>query len=293
MGHRAILTFDTSAINCLADDADSCALIAGLSSGFYVRLTFMSVSEIVATTCGERRRTLLGVCRRLVASGDCFGPHNEVLTNLIARFEEVPSFDWTAVAVRHQEAENEIVRQENFSEGLSEEEREEAGEQAERFEQLYADAKPHFDKLFATGTEKRPASVSELVDRLQVDGGAFWRMAEDLYRRVAKDRADAATIRRFVQECPPFHSLLIAIFAAQYDRCVRPPWVGPSLRAGRADILMSICLPYCDQFVTNDSRQRECFREVVSICGLNVTVRSYQEFRSGFFVMGATAGLAT
>lgn len=284
MGNRPILTFDTSGINCLADDADSSVLIAGLRSGFYVRLTFTSVSEIIATTCGERRRVLLGVCRRLLASGDCIGPQNEVLTNLIAQFEEAPSFNWATVPVRLREAENEIARQENFSEELSEKEREEAREQASKFEGVYADAKPHFDDLFAAGTE-RPASVSELVARLQVDGGAFWTLARDLFRRVAESPAEGATIQRFVEQCPPFHALLVALCAAQYDRCVRPPGTGPSLRAGRADTLMSVCLPYCNQFVTNDPRQLECFREVVSICGLDVVVRSYQEFRTAFFVM--------
>ena len=66
MGSRPTLIFDTSGINCLADDADSAALIAGLQSGFHVRLTFTSICEIIANTNGVRRQVLLAVCKRLL-----------------------------------------------------------------------------------------------------------------------------------------------------------------------------------------------------------------------------------
>ena len=289
MGYRPILTFDTSGINCLTDDADSVALIVGLRAGFHVRLTFTSVSEIIATTSGERRRTLLGVCRQLLSSGDCIGPQNDLLTKLIVRFEESPApFDWTTVSVRLPEAEDEIARQENFTDDLSEEEREFSRVNERVFVKVYDDAKPHFDKLFAEGTERIPSSVSELVTQLQT-GGAFWTLAANLYSRVARKPADDSTIRRFAAECPPFYALMIALCAAQYERYVRPPMVSPSLRAGRNDTFVSVCLPYCHQFVTNDPGQLECFKEVVSIGSLDVTVRSYQEFRDSFFVTAASS----
>ena len=41
--NRPIITFDTSAINRLADDPDCEALIDGLGVGFHPRLTFTSV----------------------------------------------------------------------------------------------------------------------------------------------------------------------------------------------------------------------------------------------------------
>jgi hypothetical protein len=296
MGLSPILTFDTSGIsgtNCLADEPDSSALVAGLKSGFHTRFAFTSVSEIIATTSGERRRKLLRVCRGLLSSGDCIDPQHEIIRKMVKSFEETSPFDWTDVNVRFPEAENEIARQDNFGDDLAEEEREEARVLDGTFVKIYDDAKPAFDKLFAAGKEKVPRSVSELVARLQITGGAFWTLASNLYARVGRIRPDETTIRRFVTECPPFHALMIALCTAQYDRCVRPQNVGPSLRSGRNDTFMSVCLPYCEQFVTNDSGQLECYKEVISICDLNVDIRSYEDFRNGFFVMGAAAGSAT
>ena len=77
MAEQPILIFDTSGVNRLVDDPDSGALIAGLRSGFHVRLTFTSVSEIVATTNGDRRGKLLRVCRQL--AGDCIDPQHRII----------------------------------------------------------------------------------------------------------------------------------------------------------------------------------------------------------------------
>ena len=143
--------------------------------------------------------------------------------------------------------------------------------------------------MSAAGTDQAPTSVAEWVAQLQVEGGPFWTFARKLYKYVAKKPVDEPAIRRFVAECPPFHAWMIALCAAQWDRCLRPPNVRPSLRSGRNDTIMSVCLPYCQQFVTNDSGQLECYKEVVSICGLDVNIRSYEEFRSVFWVKGAVA----
>lgn len=288
MARRPVLTFDTSGINRLADDADSAPLLAGLKSGFYVRVTFTSISEIVATSSGERRRKLLDVCRKLLYCGDCIGPQDDLLTRLIHRFEEAPaSFDWATVPFTLPEAEAEIARQESFPDDLSTEEREFARANENIFVKIYDDAKPHFDALFAEGKATKPRSVAELVTILQ-SGGAFWTLAAGLYSRVARKPPDDATVKQFVAQCLPFRALLIALCAVQYERCFRSHGTRPSLRTGRNDTFMSACLPYCSQFVTNEPRQLECFTEVVSLTRLKVDVRSYQEFRDNFFVMAAS-----
>jgi hypothetical protein len=152
--------------------------------------------------------------------------------------------------------------------------REEARTYDKTFDKVYADAKPNFDKVFVAGGKDRPANVSELVAGLQ-KGGQFWTKARNLYERVAERPADDAAIRKFVAECPPFHALMIALCAAQYGRNAQPPNAPRSLRSGRADTLMAVCLPYCNQFVTHDPGQLSCYKEVVSLSGLGVTVRSY------------------
>jgi hypothetical protein len=290
MNSKPIWTPDTSGINWLADDPDSDALVAGLRSGFHVRLTFTSVSEVIANNDRERRVQLLRICRLLLSSGDCIDPQHEIIRKMVARFEESLSFNWRMIPVDFPEVQSEIAREENFSDDLAVQEREETRALDKQFLKVYEDAKPAFDRLFKNCADKTPVNVSELVARLQIPGGAFWTIAGGLYSRVGKLPPDETTVRRFTEGCDPFRALMIALCAAQYDRCIRPQNVGPSLRSGRNDTFMAVCLPYCHQFVTADPRQLACYKEVVSIAGLDVTVKSYEEFRNGFLLIGTTAG---
>src|SRR5271168_639614 len=120
-----ILTLDTSAINHLADDPESEALIAALTAGFYVRHSFSSVSEVIATTDPVRRSQLIAVWTRLLSSGDCIDPQHEVIRKMVSRFEAPAPFDWATVDVRFIEVESEILRAEVFTDELAAQEREE------------------------------------------------------------------------------------------------------------------------------------------------------------------------
>jgi hypothetical protein len=287
MGIGPRWTPDTSAINWLADDPDARALIAGLQSGFYPSIPFTTIAEAAATTDAARRMHLLRVCGALVSSGDCIDPVGEVIRKLVAHFEESAPFDWAKARIDVPEAQDAIARAEIFTDDLSALEREQSRASEKAFRTTYDDAKPEFDRLFASGSEDVPRSVSELVTLLQKPGGAFWNMAQKIYDRVAARAADDATIRRFTDACDPFRAMMIAIVAAQFDRCMKPSNGGPSLRAGRTDTFMAIYLPYCDEFVTSDPRQLECFKEVALIARLRVSVRTYEDFRRGLLV-GAT-----
>jgi hypothetical protein len=285
--NRPILIPDTSAINRLADDPDSEALIAGLKSGYFIRFPFTVVSEIIANSSPNRRKELLRVCRRLLAAaGDCLEPHHEVLKIMAARFEQSLPLGLEHVNFRMAEAENEIFAQENFDDDLAKQEREEGRSHDKVFVDVYASARTAFDTLAASGTQM-PGSVADLITLLQ-SSGAFWTLAKGLYDRVAKKPADDATIRRFHGECEPFRAIMAALFAAQFDRCIRTSKQSPSLKTGRNDTFMATCLPYCDQVITNDAGQMWCYREVVSVAGFDVSIRSYDEFCERLFVAGRT-----
>jgi hypothetical protein len=285
MDNRPIWMPDTSAINALADDADGPALIAGLKSDYFVRFPFTIISEIIATTCGVRRRQLLRVCRTLlVSAGDCIEPHHEILRVMVNRFENSFPLGIADVNLRLHEAENEILGAENFDDDLATQEREEGRTHNKTFVGVYADAKTAFDDLAARGIGM-PRTVADLVFQLQ-EGGAFWTLARNLYERVATKPASDEDICRFYKECEPFRVIMIALCAAQYDRCIKPAHE-PSLKTGRNDTFMATCLPYCDEFVTSDGGQLACYREVLSVARLNVIIRSYDEFRNRFSVIGA------
>lgn len=283
---RKIISFDTSAINRLADDPDSDALVAGLRAGYFIRFPFTAVSEIIATSSGERREQLLNVCRRLLAVGDCIEPHHEILKIMVTRFENSLPLDHVNVNLRMIEAENELLRAVNFDNQLAAEERKDNRLNDCQFRRVYDDAKEPFNKVAEKAAENRtrmPGSVIELVEALQ-KGGAFWTFARNLVERVATRPIDDAGLKLFYNQCDPFRALMVAIFAVQYDRCIRQPSDNRSLKAGRNDTFMATCLPYCDEFITDDRGQLACYEEVVPLAGLVTMIRSFDSFRDGLFV---------
>lgn len=279
MEYKPVRTFDTSGINCLADDPDSDLLIAHLRAGSHTRFTFTNILEIIANEDGERRRKLFDTCSRLLASGDCIDPQRRVMQNMVAGFEQTSPFDWTEVGVRFPAAERAIARRMDFSDDHARREREKARACEKEFRKMFADMRPAFDSLYEMGTDRPPANASDWVNQARINGGPFWILAGKLYSYVANHAVDEATIRRFVAQCPPFHAWVIALSVAMYDRCMRPTKVSPSLKSERNDIIMSFSFPYCRQIVSDDRKLLACYREVVSICGLNVAVLSYQKFR--------------
>src|SRR6266566_194266 len=60
---RPRIIFDTSALNALADEPESEAIVKSLGIGFRVRLSETSLAEIGATPRPERREELLALCR--------------------------------------------------------------------------------------------------------------------------------------------------------------------------------------------------------------------------------------
>jgi hypothetical protein len=283
---RKVVSFDTSAINRLTDDPDSDALMAGLTAGYFVRFPFTAVSEIIATSSGERREHLLSVCKPLLAVGDCIEPHHEILKIMVARFEHSLPLDHVNVNLRMIEAENELVRAVNFDNQLAAEERKDNRLNDRQFRKVYANAKESFDKVSEKAAEngtRMPGSVLELVEALQ-KGSAFWTVARNLVERVATRPLDDAGLKLFYNKCDPFRALMLAIFAAQYDRCIRQPSDNRSLKTGRNDTFMATCLPYCDEFITDDRGQLACYEEVVPLAGLLTMIRSFDSFRDGLFV---------
>jgi hypothetical protein len=284
MAERKRLIFDTTGINRFAEDRKSAdPLIAGLTSGYIVRVTATNVEESIATENPEKRNRLLEVCKELIkgVGGEIIRPFHWITEELIEHFEKNGTVNWQAISLRLPAYEREIVLREVIDDEMSAQERVHAANVKATFETVFTDARPHFEELFRTGRDSRPSSVADLVSRLQGPGGAFWNFGQGLYERVAKRRADEGTIRRFVAECPPFHALLLAICVAQYDLAIREE-DGTKPSSHRNDLFMAVYLPYCDEFVSDDRGQQIRLREVVSLCKLTTRVRWYREFRDSF-----------
>jgi hypothetical protein len=99
------------------------------------------------------------------------------------------------------------------------------------------------------------------------------------YARNVSAKPEEATLRDFANRCPPFLMMVMAAVKAQYERAIVKKPKGRK-RAGRLDLLMSIYLPYCRLFVTNDDDQETCLREMANVANLEAEILSYREFRS-------------
>jgi hypothetical protein len=116
------LSFDTSAVNALADSPYCAPLLAGIKSGYFTRLTFPSVAEPLATTDKARRNSLFEILDALRLNGECLEAHQWILKQLVLNNEKHGKSMWDTLALRFTQCEVEIARRE-FSDSESEEER--------------------------------------------------------------------------------------------------------------------------------------------------------------------------
>jgi hypothetical protein len=189
-------------------------------------------------------------------------------------------YDWKRLNVRFEECENEIARQEIIH-SLSEETRASQRAWDKEFQNIYRDAKSAFQALFEA-SEKRP-SLREVTDKLLAEGGAHLEIGADLIEKAAGTRPSEADTKEFVERCPPFKALLVALCFAQYDRCIRSERQQSMGKAGRVDMLSAVYLPYCKTYVTNDGGQYKALNAVAELMYAEVSVVLYEDFKSQLF----------
>lgn len=291
IGEIPTVSFDTSAHNRLVKDGPfSEAILAGLKSGFHFRFAGLSLEELMATPDSTKRLALFTYCGRLRdGSTDSVYPHNETLKLLIrAHFQDPTDFDWKKVNVRAWQYEQEIGRRLFvWDEALSAEQRARQIQDQKEYKQMFSGLQPILARVFLDYGEPLPLKFQEVIIRLRESNSTLlWNMGKLLYDRAASTDASEATIKEFIDVCPPFRALLYGMLVSWYDLAVRDRHAGEKFQAGRNDVFMSVYLPYCDQFVTAEEKgeQEKCLREIASLTGLETKVLSYDDFCDSFLV---------
>src|SRR5438445_8672610 len=103
------LSFDTSGLNALADSPECSALVAGIRSGYFTRLTFPSVAEPLASSDLVRRNRLFNVLNALRLNGECLEAHNWILKELVLNYARKTGVTWDSLDIRFSECEVEIA----------------------------------------------------------------------------------------------------------------------------------------------------------------------------------------
>ena len=280
-----IITFDTSAHNRLVDDgALSQPVIAGIRAGFFFRFAGLSIEELISTSDRIKRAALFASCASLQSdASDSLYPQNELIRLLVVQhFKNASTFNWTAVDVRAWEYEDAIRRRYFITdEQLAADQRRELKNRQKNYKQVFSNLRPELRKVFDAHREPPPTTLREAVSRLQnADKSLIHSMGKLLYDRGTGTDASLATVKQFIEVCPPFRALIYAMIMSWYDLGVRDRHVGEKFRAGGNDLFMSIYLPYCDKFVTaeKNGEQEKCLREIAFLTGLKTEILSYDAF---------------
>lgn len=290
IGDIPIVSFDTSSHNRLVKDGSlSETILAGLKSGFAFRFVGLSIDEMVATADPVKRSSLFAYCSRIQDGvSECIYPHNELVKRMIVEYSKNPTaFDWKSVDVKAREYERAIRTGELVNDdALSAEQKAHLKERLKEYEDMWARLRPELEQVLKRHGEAPPPTFREVIARLQSEGSLIWNMGKLLHDRAAKTNASEATIKDFMDSCPPFRALIYAMLLSWYDRAVRDE-KGEKFEAGRNDMFMAVHLPYCDKFVTAEKygEQERCLREVVAVAGLKTEILSYDDFCNGFVVM--------
>jgi hypothetical protein len=280
-----IVTFDTSAHNRLVEDGPlSDAVLAVIGSSFFFRFAGLSVEELVSTPDPAKRAALFHYCARLQdGATDCLYPQNELIRlQVVEHFKNPSAFDWTTVDVRGWEFED-AIRRRYFvgDQQLSTIQYQEFKRRQKNYKQMFSNLRPELRRVFDAHREAPPTTLREALSRLQSgEGNLIWGMGKLLYDRGAETDASEATVRQFMEVCPPFRALIYAMLMSWYDLGVRDVHTGEKFRAGGNDLFMSIYLPYCNAFVTAEKKgeQEKCLREVACAAGIEAEVLSYDDF---------------
>jgi hypothetical protein len=271
--------FDTSGINKLKADIDRAAILRAMGLVFEVGLTETVISEVIATKDEVKRKAILDVLKLLLSSGaKCVMPFNWIIEEQAKAYQrDAKGYDWRRLNIRIKAAEIEVARQE-FMHTLSDQTRREMKQWNRQFLKIFRDAKPAFQALFIPG-KVRP-SIREVTEKLMSEGGAHLEIGANLYERAVGSRPNQTQTKDFVDRCPPFRALLIALCFAQYDTCIRDEKKQSLGKAGRNDMFSAVYLPYCKVFVTADDGHCKAMRTVAELCGIECAVQTYDEFRS-------------
>jgi hypothetical protein len=281
------IIFDTSGWNRLLNDPNLNSLVAGLKSGFFVRLTGTNISEIAATPSSSRRKSLLDLCQS--SADDYLFPYHWITNDLITSYKQDPAaFDWWNVVVEWPELQQELVRMEIFDDGLAKSQKDDHQKLNQDFKNLYAGGRTVIEEAFKHEMGARPANFGDYLKMLKDPPGEFWKMGQSFYPSSSKEESDDLTINKFIEVCPPFRALVIAACIPEYEYWIRSLTAPTSYRAGAADIFSAVYLPYCSKFVTHDDRQLNALR-LVSVHGSleGAEVLSYKEFYDNFRLAAA------
>jgi hypothetical protein len=277
------IAFDTSAVNWMAKDAPrSESFIAALHSGFSVQLTGMVVGELISTQDAAKREIFLACCQRLLASGRCVWPPHEIIRRLISAHHSNPArFDWQHIDIGAS-AYARAIAERIFDDAHCLEEWTVQKQLEDQFLNQWGDLGKELDGIFVEKPALRPKTYARAVVIATEKTSILFAIAQSFYAKVATVNLSDVEIKNFMDVCPPFRASCYAVLGSWFDQARKYP---PHKKlVGRNDHMMAAYLPYCERFVTRDTRQTTRLQEIAKATQINCDVRYYDEYVASFNV---------
>jgi hypothetical protein len=252
-----IVCFDTSALNQLMDDPDGNRLPSILLRDFDVYITALNIIEIGKTARPDRREQLrafekclakgfepLDLPNQLVQRA-CLAFHNRA-ERIVVTLGEASRQLWVAMSEPHSVGDLERLELTRWADGL------ESSNAAAN-----ARLRPGLDPIFASDPAARPRTPKQLL-RIYMRAGwlARYRVTAEIYKRATGHVLPLSQLDNFLTVQPSIWPLYLGAEAySTYYGAVWERGVGPRNPAGMLDLWAAVYLPFCDVFVTHDTRR--------------------------------------
>lgn len=252
-----VVCFDTSALNQLMDDLESDRLTAILLRDFDVWVTAINIIEIGKTTSPERREQLRAFEKRLakkfepldmpnaLAQRVCLAFHNQDKDITVTLGEANRQF-WAAMSVPNSVDEQGRLALKQWVNALE--------SAAARVGAL---VRPELDRIFAGNPAERPKTPKQL---LRIYMGLRWMVrygvTAEIYKRATGYVLPLSQLDSFLTAKPSIWPLLFGAEAYSfYYKIVWESGNGSRNRANKLDLWSAVYLPFCDVFVTHDTKK--------------------------------------
>jgi hypothetical protein len=252
-----IVCFDTSALNQLMDDSKGSRLTSILLRDFDVYITALNIVEIGKTACPDRREQLRAFEKHLAKGFEpldlpnqlvqraCLAFHNRA-EKIVVTLGEASRQLWVAMSEPHSVGDQERSELTRWADGL------ESSNAAAN-----AVLRPDLDRIFASSPAARPRTPKQLL-RIYMRAGwpVRYRVTAEIYKRATGCVLPLSQLDNFLTTQPSIWPLYLGAEAYSiYYGAVWERGLGPRNPAGMFDLWAAAYLPFCDVFVTHDTRR--------------------------------------
>jgi hypothetical protein len=168
-----------------------------------------------------------------------------------------------------------------FRDELAAEQRQQQHDLQKQYKQAFTSVRTRVEEAYSMTGNARPLTFQKMLGELDsMSPTTLIRSCEGLYRRALKGVDIGSKLaEELVSNCPPIRALLYSSLMSTYDIAARHKHLGERFRAGRNDLYMSVYLPYCHEFITDEKNgeQARCLREIARVADISTDVISYDE----------------